>query len=109
MKQILFNTEKVWAILDGRKIVDRRAVKPQPREIYHGCTLFEDDGDLIALVEAQNGRLEQTVSPYRPGDIESCAKIVEDHRTALSSSHGMTTNLLLSVKRQKHGTIEKLI
>lgn len=69
MKPILFNTEMVRAILDDRKTVTRRVMKPQPREIYHGCTLFEDDGDLIALVEAQNGRLEQTVSPYRSGDI----------------------------------------
>lgn len=69
MKQIQFNTEMVRAILDNRKTATRRVVKPQPREVYHGGTLFEDDGDLIALVESQNGRLEQTVSPYRPGDI----------------------------------------
>lgn len=68
-KPILFNTDMVRAILDGRKTVTRRVVKPQPREIYHGGTLFEDDDALVALVESQNGRLEQNVSPYRPGDI----------------------------------------
>lgn len=30
IKPILFNTEMVWAFLDGRKSCTRRLVKPQP-------------------------------------------------------------------------------
>lgn len=69
MKPIRFNTDMTRSLLDGNKTVTRRRIKPQPREIYHGGTLYEDDGNFIALAEGQNGRLEQIVSPYRPGDI----------------------------------------
>lgn len=30
LKPILFNTEMVWALLEGRKTVTRRVIKPQP-------------------------------------------------------------------------------
>jgi len=69
MRPILFNTEMNRAILDGRKSVARRVVKPQPRAIYHDGTILDDEGYPVILVEAQNGRLEQITVPYCPGDI----------------------------------------
>ena len=68
MKPILFNTEMVRAILEGRKTVTRRPVKPQPRTIYHARKVYDDDG-LYVIAESSNGGLEQIGLPYCPGDI----------------------------------------
>ncbi len=54
MKPILFNTEMVKAILDGRKSVPRRVVKPQP--VIYG--FLETHWNWIGVK-----------LPYRPGEI----------------------------------------
>ena len=56
MKPILFNTEMVRAILEGRKTTTRRVIKPQLSDVW--CTACEENMKLIA-----------GTSRYQPGDI----------------------------------------
>lgn len=64
---ILFSTEMVKAILEGRKTMTRRVVKPQP-------TKFIDDPlywiNPVPCVTANNGLFESIKSKYgQPGDV----------------------------------------
>lgn len=63
---ILFNTEMVRAILDGRKTVTRRIMKPQPM-FYTGRKYIFDDSECPKKWEDCDNILR--TYQYQPGDI----------------------------------------
>lgn len=79
-KPILFNTEMVRAILEGRKSMTRRVIKKIPNHMHCGKNIM--DWDLSGVGELKEGVLEfsvqcdvddfytdYAVASYRPGDI----------------------------------------
>lgn len=66
IKPILFNTEMVQAILDGRKTVTRRVVKPQPPATAHVSKVRSDYG--WSFWEG-NPEKHYMKPPFQAGDI----------------------------------------
>lgn len=76
VKPILFNTEMVRAILEGRKSCTRRMVKPQPDEkhIYPlgyvtDSTEKKNVGCFGFGIDEYSGSVQYAKQPYHPGDI----------------------------------------
>ena len=90
IKPILFNTEMVRAILDGRKTCTRRLVKPQPDEKHTFPLGFVTDstekkevGCFGFAANEYGVSIQYVKPPYQPGDIlyvrETWCKYDDDH------------------------------
>lgn len=79
MKPILFNTEMVLAILDGRKCVTRRLIKPRYRDDECGFQVVTNahTGEFVRVEKISDqgcgifpdGSERHVSPPYHPGDI----------------------------------------
>lgn len=76
IKPILFNTEMVRAIMDGRKSCTRRMVKPQPNEKHTYPLGFVTDstekkevGCFGFGINEYSGSIQYTKPQYQPGDL----------------------------------------
>ena len=73
MKPILFNTEMVRAILEGRKTVTRRSPFQMPADYNRLKGLYRDGGNRLCAIfqctDPDDPTIEEIRARYQPGDI----------------------------------------
>lgn len=80
MKPILFNTEMVRAILNGRKTVTRRVIKQSTNKTFDPFwECYTNDNGKVVLLKA----------PYRPGDILYVRETWGDYRECEEDGEGL--------------------
>lgn len=69
MKPILFNTEMVKALLDGRKTVTRRVVKPKCKHNFVSSGIDGEPAECRMIDIETQEIVRHVYPPYQPGDI----------------------------------------
>lgn len=91
IKPILFNTEMVRAILDGRKTVTRRVIKPRYRDDEYGWTVcinsYTHLVDDVAYTDGEGACTHSMKPPYQIGDI---LYVRETWRPTVGKMHTMS-------------------
>lgn len=67
-KPILFNTQMVQALLDGRKIITRRIIKPQPKEQIK-CVIHHSTEERACWMEEHADQLSKDFRFYKSYEI----------------------------------------
>lgn len=85
---ILFNTEMVRAIMDGRKTVTRRIMKPQPTgKVTHNIGYKIDEwGEVKEIATTGKKYFSQFKLPYQSGDI---LYVRETYKRNIDGYHGI--------------------
>lgn len=90
-KPILFNTEMVRAILEGRKTVTRQVIKPRYRDDEYGWTVcinsYTHLVDDVAYTDGEGACTRSMKPPYQVGDI---LYVRETWRPTVGKMHTMS-------------------